>query len=162
MTLNLLTMPHLIIFVSVYFIYGINSFCYSFTQCVVSHCLLQCYTVTSQVVTVTHCELTEQGCGQLSKNGGKLNFRRTYHPFTPTSTLSSSLSISKASFCHSQFQTSASNPRKQFSTFSSLLNAPLPRSLQTTLSTTLKKMLMTSTTHSLSSLVSLTQNYPMP
>ena len=32
---------------------------------------------------MTHCEFTEQGCGQLSENGGKLNFRTTYHPFTP-------------------------------------------------------------------------------
>ena len=36
---NFLTfMPHLIIVVSVYFISGINSFSYSFTQCGVSHC----------------------------------------------------------------------------------------------------------------------------
>ena len=34
---------------------------------------------------VTHWELTEQGCRQLSENGGKLNFRRTYYPFTPSS-----------------------------------------------------------------------------
>ncbi|KAM9398239.1 uncharacterized protein ACWYII_032095 [Salvelinus alpinus] len=42
------------------------------------------------------------------------------------STFSSSLSAAKATFYHSKFQASASNPRKLFATFSSLLNPPPP------------------------------------
>uniref|UniRef100_A0A673XCE1 Reverse transcriptase domain-containing protein n=1 Tax=Salmo trutta TaxID=8032 RepID=A0A673XCE1_SALTR len=40
------------------------------------------------------------------------------------STFSSSVSAAKATFYHSKFQASASNPRKLFATFSSLLNPP--------------------------------------
>ncbi|KAM9552786.1 uncharacterized protein ACWYII_034792 [Salvelinus alpinus] len=42
------------------------------------------------------------------------------------STFSSSVSAAKANFYHSKFQASASNPRKLFATFSSLLNPPPP------------------------------------
>ncbi|KAM9397486.1 uncharacterized protein ACWYII_032734 [Salvelinus alpinus] len=42
------------------------------------------------------------------------------------STFSSSVSAAKATFYHSKFQASASNPRKLFATFSSLLNPPPP------------------------------------
>ncbi|XP_052321724.1 uncharacterized protein LOC127908233 [Oncorhynchus keta] len=35
--------------------------------------------------STTHCELTEQGSGQPSGNGGKLASLRTWHPFTPSS-----------------------------------------------------------------------------
>ncbi|KAM9513398.1 uncharacterized protein ACWYII_046825 [Salvelinus alpinus] len=45
------------------------------------------------------------------------------------STFSSSVSAAKATFYHSKFQASASNPRKLFATFSSLLNPPPPSSL---------------------------------
>ncbi|XP_064880117.1 uncharacterized protein LOC135573865 [Oncorhynchus nerka] len=44
------------------------------------------------------------------------------------STFSSSVSAAKATFYHSKFQASASNPRKLFATFSSLLNPPPPPS----------------------------------
>uniref|UniRef100_A0A673XAH1 Reverse transcriptase domain-containing protein n=1 Tax=Salmo trutta TaxID=8032 RepID=A0A673XAH1_SALTR len=44
-------------------------------------------------------------------------------------TFSSSVSAAKATFYHSKFQASASNPRKLFATFSSLLNSPPPHSL---------------------------------
>ncbi|KAM9570302.1 uncharacterized protein ACWYII_042356 [Salvelinus alpinus] len=35
--------------------------------------------------STTHCELTEQGSGQPSGNGGELASLRTWHPFTPSS-----------------------------------------------------------------------------
>ncbi|KAM9403710.1 uncharacterized protein ACWYII_027880 [Salvelinus alpinus] len=64
------------------------------------------------------------------------------------STFSSSVSAAKATFYHSKFQASASNPRKLFATFSSLLNPPPPPpppSLQMTSSTILKRSHSTET-----------------
>ena len=84
------------------------------------------------------------------------------------STFSSSVSAAKATFYHSKFQASASNPRKLFATFSSLLNPPPPPppppSLRMTSSTILKRRLTISDPRLLSQttpLVLLTLPYPV-
>ena len=80
-------------------------------------------TVSHKCLTLMDCELTEQGCRQLSENERRLYIQRTNHPF---STFSASASAAKATSYHSKMQASASNTSKLFSTFSSLLNPPTP------------------------------------
>jgi hypothetical protein len=78
---------------------------------------------------VTHCNLTELGCGQLSENGGKLHLWTAYHPFTPSSLPSLSLyPLLKPLSVTLNVKFLSLTLRKLFSTFSSLLNPPPPPS----------------------------------